>query len=119
MDTEIREQPVLSRNNVFPFRLDLTRRNATTNRVEGASGLTVTGFIAATKGGAAITTPVTTVTLTEYASDDGAYAAELDGDVANDLLDLALDQYWACYRITGETMDIWAKIRVEEFRTAR
>lgn len=119
MQTEIKTVPVLSRGNTFPFHIELTQRSSTTNRIISADGRTVTCFIAATKGGIAITSPTTTVTLTEYSGDTGAYAGELTGTVANALLDLALPAYWACYRISGETMDIWVKITVEEYRTAR
>ncbi len=119
MQTEIKSSPVLSRGNTFPFRIELTRHNGTTNRIEGATGLTVVGFIAATKGGTAIASPTTTATLAEYSGDPGAYRAELTGTIVNALLDLNLAAYWACYRISGETMDIWVKITVEEYRTGR
>lgn len=115
MDTEIREQPVLSRDNRFPYCLELTRINDD-DEVVAADGLTVTAFLATTRGGAAIAN--TQKSLTERSGADGTYAAELEGEYVNDVLDLGLPGYWACYAIAGQVLSIWVPVAVEKYRTA-
>lgn len=116
MQTVLERPLVLSKDNPFKASVWLFREVAGSSTEEPAAGLTVTMFIARTRGGAAIDT--TEVGMTEYGDDPGGYRGELAGTVANTVLALGLARYWLCIYRTGSTLRIWVPIPVERDRTA-
>ena len=115
METILEGTPVLSRDNRFLYCITLQRRDEDDELVP-ADGRTVIAFLAVAEGGTAITN--TQKTLTEKSGALGTYADEVDGDDVNDVLDLGRSGYWACYRIEGETLDIWVPVTVQKRRRA-
>lgn len=83
--------PELPLGTDFRFTYKGTRRNATTAKIEDATGVgTIIGRISATPGGAAIAPGVDSVNLTEMGSAPGWYTGVLDA--------LAIDAALASYK---------------------
>jgi hypothetical protein len=117
MHTTLHSQPVISRDNRFPYRVRLERPNADTTLPELATGRTVIAFLALSEGGDAIDN--TEVTLSEIPSSRRwNYAGELDGEVVNTVLDGLPSVLWVCYRIEDEELDVWAVVKIAKRRRA-
>jgi hypothetical protein len=76
--------------------------------------LTLEGYLATAKGGAAITSPATEMSLTRDET-TGEYEASLTATVADALVDLGHARYFLAIEITGGYL-AWLEIPVVEHR---
>lgn len=79
------------------------------------TGLTVTAFLALTKGGAAITSPDTRVTLTEITTTSSTrrqYRGTIDDAVVDLLLASSTDTYWLNVAESTGGLDDWYPVPV-------
>lgn len=82
-----------------------TRRNATTARLEDATGLgTITGRISLTPGGAAIAAGVDNISLTEMSDAPGWYTGILDATTMDPVLTSLLGQI--VYEVVEQTGNV-------------
>lgn len=103
----------LSLGNDFPIRSTVQSEHG-----ETVTGLTLQGYFALTEGGDAITSPVTTVSLTEDTSTPATarvYYGTLDQVVVDQLVDLGKPALWLAIEGPGDTL-VWKRIPVIRHR---